>query len=130
MCFLIGAVHLLSKKLLWNMYLADFLKIYTIGFLFIIMIFFFIFLWLKGCYKKYPADLRATGGLLSIRFFQSNIKQSVYLRMALKFEEYFLESRKLLLPGFGFQTASNYANWVLHWHIKRVHKWQKTKCFM
>ena len=73
MSFLIGAVHLYSTKLLWNMRLADFLNIYTLGLLFIIMIFFFVFFWLKGCYKKYPADLRAIGRLLSMSFFQSNI---------------------------------------------------------
>ena len=71
------------------MYLADFLKIYT---LFIIMIFFFTFFSLKGCYKKYTADLRAIGRLLSMSFFQSNKKEAVYLRLALKFGEYFFES--------------------------------------
>ena len=35
------------------------------------------------------------------------------MKLALKFVEYFLESRKILLPGFGFQTASNYGNWVV-----------------
>ena len=68
-------MDLYSTKLLWNMCLADFLKIYTLGSLFIIMNFFFAFFWLKGCYKKYPPDLRAIGRLLSMSFFQSSIKK-------------------------------------------------------
>ena len=76
MCFLIGAVHLHSTKLLWNMYLADFLKIYT---LFIIMIFFFTFFWLKGCYKKYTADLRAIGRLFYQRAFFNQTKNKQFI---------------------------------------------------
>ena len=37
MCFLIEAVHLHITKVLWNMYLAVFLKIYTLGIIIIII---------------------------------------------------------------------------------------------